>query len=288
MDLDTAKTFFTETKYSRWYISICEHELRRGAKEVVHMHHFLPKSIYPEYADFKTHPWNKIPASLRAHYVMHLCLYMHYKKTGDLLSALSNLRAVVNFSKSSRKYESFRKKLSAHVTDLWKDDEWRDKVTKSMSKAAKARYTDKDARKVLSDIKRQWHKDRDEEEFSKTRAAISRTLTERHQKGEIDSKRAMAEWKEANPAAHATMISKMKTTINSEEYRKSKWKVCSFCGVRTTPANHKKNHEEYCKENPSRVSKSKTCLSCCGVFENLGQHLRHAEECKDFYGKKPV
>lgn len=252
------------------------------------MHHFLPKSIYPEYKDFKAHPWNKIPASPRAHYVMHLCLYKHYKKIGDLRCAMYNLRGAMNFTKSSRQYESFRKKLSTLLSDLWKDDEWRDMVTKAMSKAAIDRYSNEDNRKITADITRQWHKNRDEEEFSRIRDAISRTLKERHQRGEIDAKRAVAEWKETNPEAHAAMISKMKTTINSEEYKKSKWKVCSFCGVLSSPGNHKQHHEEYCKENPLRISKSKTCLSCGGVFENLGQHLRHKEKCKEFYGKKSV
>lgn len=56
-------------------------------------HHKLPKCLYPEYADFKEHPWNKVLLTAEEHYVCHQLLVKIYPENRSLVFAASNITA---------------------------------------------------------------------------------------------------------------------------------------------------------------------------------------------------
>jgi hypothetical protein len=46
----------------------------KKVKGVTEMHHICPKSIFPEFTNLKTHPWNKVHLQARAHFIAHRML----------------------------------------------------------------------------------------------------------------------------------------------------------------------------------------------------------------------
>lgn len=70
-------------KYSTWYVKLIHSRLslERGSKDNAYYerHHILPKSIYPQFANIKTNPWNMVLLTAREHFIAHLLLAKVFK-----------------------------------------------------------------------------------------------------------------------------------------------------------------------------------------------------------------
>ncbi len=78
-----------ETKYLMWYINIIEKansENRKKLKKInedyiyYENHHILPRSLFEEYIDLREHNWNSVLLTAKEHFIVHLCIWKHYKK----------------------------------------------------------------------------------------------------------------------------------------------------------------------------------------------------------------
>ena len=56
--------------------------------EGAHLHHILPKSIFPEFKDLRDNPWNGVRLSFRHHFVAHMFLARVFKETHHMGTAL--------------------------------------------------------------------------------------------------------------------------------------------------------------------------------------------------------
>lgn len=71
---------------------------------IVEKHHICPraKDLFPQYASFKDHPWNRIDLSPREHFIAHLLLWKAFG--GSQTSAISIMAA--RTKKISKLYEA--------------------------------------------------------------------------------------------------------------------------------------------------------------------------------------
>lgn len=112
---------------------------------------------------------------------------------------------------------------------------------------------------------------------------ISFTLKKKNETGIINSKHNFNSWKQNNPNDFALMIAKSKQTINSEEYKNTKWKLCNYCNYKFPPGVYAKDHGEKCIRNHLRIINKQTCKCCNKQFRYVAQHLNHNKNCKRFY-----
>ena len=77
-----------ETKYSKWYLNIIENaqfqnriKLDKLNEDYVYYenHHILPRSLFSDYLNLEIFIWNGILLTAKEHFIVHLCLWKHYK-----------------------------------------------------------------------------------------------------------------------------------------------------------------------------------------------------------------
>lgn len=78
------KHFVYETKYLKWYLDIIENvqnecRVKNGHED----HHILPSSLYEEFNNRNLNPWNSVLLTPREHFIVHVCIWKHYKSIGD-------------------------------------------------------------------------------------------------------------------------------------------------------------------------------------------------------------
>jgi hypothetical protein len=71
--------FFDENKYARWYCLIVDRALcenRAKGSMYFERHHILPKAktMWPEFASLRDHPWNGVLLTPREHFICHRLL----------------------------------------------------------------------------------------------------------------------------------------------------------------------------------------------------------------------
>ena len=89
--LNKNQKYNIETKYIKWYFNIIENAVNEnrtwydGTKKHLkdytyyERHHILPKSLFPEYKDFRDCEWNKAILTPKEHFIVHLLIWKHYK-----------------------------------------------------------------------------------------------------------------------------------------------------------------------------------------------------------------
>lgn len=71
----------------RRYLRFCwRMKIRCGGGE--HLHHILPKSLFPEFKDLRDNPWNGVRLSFRHHFVAHIFLSRIFRETHHMGTAL--------------------------------------------------------------------------------------------------------------------------------------------------------------------------------------------------------
>lgn len=266
-----------ETKYSRAYLNIClNHFLYRTKSN--HTHHFLPKSLFPEFSDFKANPWNKIVVSARVHYILHLLLGFHFRKNGRIIDSISMFRAVKNFKSCSKHYELFRNVLSEQMKALWKHPKWRKETTRKISESTVLRYKKESERQKTREASIRAHSLFSEEKRESISKRISETLLNRSEEEKRDTVEKFRKYIET--AEFKEKVDRMRITINSVKYRKEKFKVCEWCGKSSSPSNYSQHHGKYCDSNPNKVAKDMYVCDVCGeYFYNIKNHKRSSKTC---------
>ena len=103
--------------------------------ELGHKHHILPRSIFPEFSDFKKNSWNCKILSPRAHFIAHYILSKVYGN--KMLYAFNRLSNSNGIKINSKLYNSAMKEFSNLVSEFMKknnplfNEETRKKVSMS-------------------------------------------------------------------------------------------------------------------------------------------------------------
>ena len=102
-----------ETKYSKYYLLIIEKaklenrkKLKKNHKDYIYYenHHILPKSIFKEYKNLKDNPWNGVLLTAKEHFICHILIYKHYKKS-DMKKQEWQMFNAINKMMFSNKYQ---------------------------------------------------------------------------------------------------------------------------------------------------------------------------------------
>lgn len=158
-------TTFNDSKYTRWYLSIItkvQEKKRTRENDVMYeYHHVLPRSVFPEFVNLKTFPWNGVLLTPREHFICHilltrmfddpvLCFKMHWALHRMAYSSLYKSRMyektriswskVMSENHHSCRIEGWSEKMSNMVLDSWKDN---DERRKSHSEQMKLLWTEK-------------------------------------------------------------------------------------------------------------------------------------------------
>lgn len=117
------------------YMKICY----EASEENTEDHHILPKSLFPEYRSFKSHPWNKakikVSSHIRAHGYFAKAFPNRYRE------AVYPYYSMVNFHKVEAEealldcYESARLKHRTAIKNLWDDPDFRIRHKNGTSKS---------------------------------------------------------------------------------------------------------------------------------------------------------
>lgn len=159
MYIKKLKSLSLNNKYSRICFNIIDNALRRDCLEgYFEKHHILPKSFE---LGGETDPNNIVKLTFREHYIIHKLLTKiiidkkFRKKMYFALWQMSNRYVCI----SSRQYEYakniFSIHMKEHMKDLWKDQEYKDKMYESREWY----YKDKDRQKEHSEYLKELMKD---------------------------------------------------------------------------------------------------------------------------------
>jgi hypothetical protein len=78
--------------------------------EYVERHHILPraKDMFPEYEDFRLHPWNLAVLTARQHFIAHIMLWKTFPTKSSCIDAIWGMKCRRDISCNSRLYEVMR------------------------------------------------------------------------------------------------------------------------------------------------------------------------------------
>lgn len=90
-------------------------------------HHILPRSLWPEYKDFKEHEWNRAVLTVRQHLIAHLMLG---KSCGGLMWSAFIMMTGRNENCSLRTIAEAKEKLSLYWKEFFKTEEGKQLIRK--------------------------------------------------------------------------------------------------------------------------------------------------------------
>ena len=132
---DDFKAFCTDNKYSKWYFNIIDNALARGwtkktSQVYVESHHIIPKSILKNN--------DTVILTAREHFICHLLLpkfvtgqYKYKMLTAAIGMKRKSKRTEFRYI-NSRLYNQIKSEYGKYRKELWKNEEYRIKVSKSI------------------------------------------------------------------------------------------------------------------------------------------------------------
>jgi hypothetical protein len=98
--------------YLNRYITFIEQCQQKniGYEGYTEKHHICPKAkdMFPEYKNFRLHPWNCSVLTARQHYIAHLLLWKTFTNTVSCVDAIWGMKCRRNIFCNSRLYETMR------------------------------------------------------------------------------------------------------------------------------------------------------------------------------------
>lgn len=142
------------------FIYLCIEHNNKNPSVYTEKHHICPKSknMFPEYKNFKKHPWNLAELTYRQHIIAHILLYKTFKTECQALSVLytfgqKNANEIIN----TKSVEKIKIELSKHRKgkftrgyDLDGTPRVKNSTKEKLSKIKKQFYSDPENRKKQS------------------------------------------------------------------------------------------------------------------------------------------
>ena len=123
------ETLTGSSKYLRWYLDIMEQAQGREPFPGSEKHHILPTSLFKEFDNLSTHPWNAVRLSHREHFIAHLCIWNHYRYIGDKNKEIKMGHAI-HLMSNQLKYNS--RHYSNYKIDYSMDDDTKKKISETL------------------------------------------------------------------------------------------------------------------------------------------------------------
>ena len=154
---------FLSNKYSKWYLYIISSALtenRKRTTQYFEAHHIIPKSLAPEFANFRLNNWNKVLLTPKEHFICHLLLTKMV--TGDMRSkmiyALWHMRNQKNQYQerryTSRLYNLYKKKMQEQLSVDRKGKTLEELHGPEKGSAIRAKFKERKTRGKVSDTER--------------------------------------------------------------------------------------------------------------------------------------
>jgi hypothetical protein len=153
-----------------FFITKCQ-QINYEQPHIFESHHICPKAndMFPEYASFKKHPWNKANLTPRQHFIAHMILWKAFQSVPSACYAAHMMKTYQNkFVKNSKMYENLREQfiiqaknraLNQHSNMSEKEKENR---SKKISQKAKGHIQSKDLKgRVVKIPKEDFYKNED-------------------------------------------------------------------------------------------------------------------------------
>ena len=129
------KAFCTDNKYCKWYFNIIDKALARGwtkktSQVYVESHHIIPKSILKNN--------DTVILTAREHFICHLLLpkFLEGQYKYKMLTAAIGMKRKSKRTEfryiNSRLYNQIKSEYGKYRKELWKNEEYRIKVSKSI------------------------------------------------------------------------------------------------------------------------------------------------------------
>ena len=129
------KAFCTDNKYCKWYFNIIDNALARGwtkktSQVYVESHHIIPKSILKNN--------DTVILTAREHFICHLLLpkFLEGQYKYKMLTAAIGMKRKSKRTEfryiNSRLYNQIKSEYGKYRKELWKNEEYRIKVSKSI------------------------------------------------------------------------------------------------------------------------------------------------------------
>ncbi len=216
------KEHHKETKYLKWYLNIIEKanyqnrkKLNKISEDYIYYenHHILPKAkgLFEKYSNLKDYKWNSVLLTAKEHFIVHLCIWKHYKSIKYTNGEIKMSRAVKRMQTSneynSKQYKYFRLNLSC-------SEETKTKISRANSGR---KHSEKTKEKIREIRKLQTFSD-------ETRIKMSNA--QKGRKHSKESKKKMSISKKGQLCSEET---KMKLSIINKGI-KQKVITCPHCG----------------------------------------------------------
>lgn len=123
-------------KSKEYFELISNNLLKKKEKFKTQAHHILPKSLFPQYEDFKKFCWNKVNLSLEDHARAHF--YLSFTKDYGMCSSYRFLGAPVSdvdFKTVSENLKILAESKSEFFKSLWADKDYHTRVSNSIKNA---------------------------------------------------------------------------------------------------------------------------------------------------------
>lgn len=93
-----------------------------GYNGPIENHHICPraKDMFPEYEDFRLHPWNKAPLTPRQHFIAHLMLWKTFPLFNSQTHAAWSMKWKNGMKINSRIYESLKSDFRKLASEMQK------------------------------------------------------------------------------------------------------------------------------------------------------------------------
>jgi hypothetical protein len=226
--------------YLNRYITFIEQCQQKnvGYEELVENHHICPKAndMFPEYEDFRLHPWNKAPLTPRQHFIAHMILWKTFSVYSQTIAF--NLMIPNENQKTSKIYHKLREDYHFEL----------EKMKLIMSERAKAttrRMLEDGSHPFLRESLIQKNRERMETDNPMTKMKINKGSFKKGHKPVITEKR--------NKKISLSKIGEKNPNYGNKGSFDHINKVlieCCYCGIKTTKGNIARWHNENCKQKP--------------------------------------
>ena len=218
--------------------------------DYIEKHHICPKSknMFPEYSDFKKHPWNMVKLTYRQHIIAHILLYKTFKTECQALSIIfTSKQHHVTEKINTRAIETAKKELSKHR---------KGKFSRGYDANGKANVSEKT--RILLSIQKTQHYSISENRVKQSQACIGTT-------GRKSEKYSVAAKNRSDTHKKNLKKSIQQYYENLSENEKKRIKS----GIYVTPIGNftQTKFANYCKNSDKQITKHQ-CKSVTSLFDD--------------------
>ena len=237
--------------------------LPKTIKYKTELHHILPKSLFPEFKNYKGNEWNFVILEYRAHYIAH---YMLYKAIGGKMSKAFYFMNRYNENKlNSILYNNFKvdfyKQISEYMlnNNPMKNKKISEKVSKALT-GKKHKHSQITKDKMVKSSAKFWESEEGE---------LLKIATSERMKGDNNTakKEGVGEKITAKKTGMKYKVIKIRETLE-----------CPHCGKSGSSSQMKRYHFDNCEK--VKIRETLECPHCGKSGSSSQMKQWHFDKCK--------